>query len=132
MEHKQYIAHRPYDPFDDSVLERQRRMGLIDPDGNMDKPILAALARVYAGLFFDNLCDKYSSTYAVTASCQMVLDKAEAREALLELSLQHDWMRRTLPEPIWWMAGSDTLLTEFVSCFAVNLTELFARMEVME
>lgn len=132
MEKKQNISSRPYDPFDDSVLERQRRMGLIDPDGSVDKPILSAMARVYAGLFFDNLCDKYSSINVVTASCQMILDKTEARDSLLELSLLHDRMHRSLPEPIWWIVGSDPLLEVFISCFTVHLVELSGRLEVMK
>lgn len=50
---------RAQNPFDDGAEERLRRMGLIRPDGEVDKTSLFALSAVYAGLLFDELCDFY-------------------------------------------------------------------------
>lgn len=50
-------TRRPQDPFDDSAAERQKRMGLLTDDSKADMDALAAFSRLYAGLFFDNLCD---------------------------------------------------------------------------
>ncbi len=48
---------RPDSPFDDSAQERQRRMGLVLEDGKPDKDAVAVLSCVYAGQYFDDLCD---------------------------------------------------------------------------
>ena len=53
------IRQRPSCPFDDSALERQRRMGLVSADGKADKDAIAVLCCIYAGQLFDDLCDFY-------------------------------------------------------------------------
>ena len=52
-----HFTSRPHDPFDDSAVERQRRMGLLTETGGVEEGALAVLSRVYAGLFLDHLCD---------------------------------------------------------------------------
>ena len=44
-------------PFDDSATARQTRMGLLQSDGSPEQDAVSVLARVYAGLLFDDLCE---------------------------------------------------------------------------
>ena len=134
MEMEPRGAPRPHDPFDDSAVERQRRMGLLAPEGGVDANAIAILSRVYAGLLMDELWDNCQNAEEISAACRRLLElvqDANSRRALLELCMLYDGLRRPLPEPIWWIAGSDTLLTPFMAGFAAYLAELSAGLEVM-
>lgn len=121
-------AHlRPHDPFDDSAAERHRRMGLLRADGQADGAAVSVLSHLYAGLFYDALCDFSGSMEAAHVICTRLLElaaEAEPRRVLLAISMQYDAMYRTLPEPIWWIAGSNTLLPPFIAGFTRHLAEL--------
>lgn len=124
---------RPHDPFDDSAVERHRRMGLLTADGKADTAAMAVFSRVFAGLFFDCLCDFSGSFETVRTVCLRLLELAEEEEPrriLLALSIQYDAMRRSLPEPIWWIAGSKTLLPPFTTGFLQHLRTLLSESEV--
>lgn len=126
-------TRRPYDPFDDSAVERQVRMGLLTPDGKPDPEALTVFSRLHAGLFFDSLCDSCSSIERVEAVCRRLKETAAqtgARRALLELCTLYDDMRRPLPEPIWWIVGSDLLLPPFMEAFTARLSALADGLEV--
>lgn len=135
METNCSLANRSHDPFDDSAVERQRRMGLLVESGGVDETTVAVLSRVYAGLFLDNLCDSYPSMEAVFPTCHGLVELARnsaPRRALLELCMIYDGMHRPLPEPIWWIVGNDALLAPFMSGFAARLSELSSGLEVMQ
>ena len=51
------LQHRRNSPFDDSAVERVRRMDLILEDGTPNCSAVKVLSRVYAGQYFDDLCD---------------------------------------------------------------------------
>lgn len=118
---------RPHDPFDDSAVERHRRMGLLTADGQADTAAMEVFSRIYAGLFYDSLCDFSGSFETVRTVCARLLElaeEAEPRRVLLVLSMQYDAMRRALPEPVWWIAGSKALLPSFAAEFLRHLREL--------
>ena len=46
-----------HNPFDGSVGERLRCMGLLTEMGSIEASALTALAHAFAGLLFDDLCD---------------------------------------------------------------------------
>ena len=50
---------RPHSPFEDSAIERLRRMGLTTEDGSPEQDAMAGFGSVFAGQFFDDLCDYY-------------------------------------------------------------------------
>lgn len=56
-----YEGRRAQSPFDDSAAGRLRRMGLTDEAGKPDRDALAICSRVFAGQFFDDLCDYFES-----------------------------------------------------------------------
>ncbi len=122
-------TYRVASPFDDSVTERHKRMGLLNTDGTVNGLAVEQMAQLHAGLFFDHLCDASSSYEDVTAACSQLIDKArqgDAKQTLLLLSMEYDFMRRTLPEAVWWISGSRKLLPVFAQAFAKHLSTLLA------
>ena len=71
---------RPRSPFDASALERLRRMGLAGADGQADQDAMAVFAHIFAGQFFDDLCDYYQNSGAVRDLLVQMLDSAETAE----------------------------------------------------
>lgn len=63
MAHEKHSIFHPYDPFDDSVPERLRRMGLLTAGGKPDRDAMAVVSRLYAGAFYDDLYDFYSDIW---------------------------------------------------------------------
>lgn len=117
-------ATRPSDPFNDSALERQKRMGLLSGDGQLQPEAMDAFCSLYAGLFFDDLCDSCTDFETAGTICRRLIaliQKEEPRRALLALSVQYDAMKRSLPDPIWWIAGNALLVSAFIRGFALKL-----------
>lgn len=50
---------RPHSPFEDSAAQRLRRMGLTMEDGAPERDAMAVFGTIFAGQFFDDLCDYY-------------------------------------------------------------------------
>lgn len=118
---------RPASPFDDSVIERHRRMGLLTESNEVQTGVVEIVGQIHAGLFFDQLCDAYENYSEVVAICRQFIKraaKADAKQTLLMISVEYDAMRRPLPELIWWISGSAILLPLFISSFITNLTAL--------
>lgn len=127
MNSKNVIHKRISSPFDDSVIERQRRMGLINKEGVVDENVVAIAGGIYAGMFFDNLCDTYESYEEVKVICRQLLDgkaRISAKQMLILISLQYDAMRKPLPELMWWISGSAQILPIFITAFTSRLERL--------
>ena len=125
---------RPASPFDDSARERLRRMGLIDADGKPQLQAIAVAARLYAGLYYDELCDYFSNLAGVKAVCRDLseqIPKKDARSKFLAICTAYDAIYHVLPEPVWWMAGSMELVAPFTDGFLRRMAELADEMEVM-
>ena len=69
MAHEKHSVFHPDDPFDDSVPERLRRMGLLTVEGKPDLEAMAVVSRLYAGEFYDDLYDFYRDKIG-RASCR--------------------------------------------------------------
>ena len=124
---------RAQNPFDDGAEERLRRMGLIRPDGEVDKTSLFALSAVYAGLLFDELCDFYQDYSMVKDDLDQLFsaaETAEGRQKFLLICLQYDGLGQTLPNPIWWISGNSILAGTFADSYVLHLKQLCASEEV--
>ena len=55
----QELYQRPHSPFDDTAIERLRRMGLVTAEDRPDRDVLAVFSTIFAGQFYDDLCDYY-------------------------------------------------------------------------
>ena len=112
------------DPFNSSSGARLERMGVLRPDGSVNVEIMRAFVRIFSGLFFDELCDFYTSQEQVspvlTAFSELAA-RGDHQNIYLLLSLQYDTIRKPLPDPIWWLAGSPPALSLFCLGFVEQL-----------
>lgn len=120
----QDLYPRPRSPFDDSALERLRRMGLADADGRADPDVMIVFARIFAGQFYDDLCDYYQEHADIQELLSQLFDTAETAEPkqkFLLICLQYDGMFRELPDPVWWISGQPEFAELFADGFLVHL-----------
>lgn len=121
------LYQRPRSPFDDSALERLRRMGLADADGRADPDVMIVFARIFAGQFYDDLCDYYQDYADVQELLAQLLDaaeNAEPKQKFLLICLQYDGMFRDLPDPVWWISGQSEFTELFADDFLAHLKQL--------
>lgn len=121
------LRHRRNSPFDDSAAERVRRMALILEDGKPDRGAVEALSRVYAGQYFDDLCD-FCQCFEDAHSClhHFLTDteKADPKDKFLQICLQYDAIFRPLPDPIWWISGNPALVELFSAGFIEHIRQM--------
>lgn len=67
----QELYQRPHSPFDDTAIERLRRMGLVTAEARPDRDVMNIFSMIFAGQFYDDLCD-YSIAAIVRVSTQSV------------------------------------------------------------
>lgn len=115
------------DPFDESTAARLERMGILHPTGEVNIETMRAFVQIFAGLFFDDLCDFYSDqeeVSAVAAAFSELSVRKDCQNIYLLISLQYDTIRKPLPDPIWWLAGCAPALSLFCLGFVERLLEL--------
>ena len=115
------------DPFDESTTARLERMGILRPTGEVNIETMRAFVQIFAGLFFDDLCDFYSDqgeVSAVTAAFSELAARKDCQNIYLLISLQYDTIRKPLPDPIWWLAGCAPALSLFCLGFVEQLLKL--------
>lgn len=120
----QDLYHRPRSPFDDSALERLRRMGLADTDGHAIRDVMTIFAFIFAGQFYDDLCDYYQEYTNIQELLTQLFDAAETAEPkqkFLLICLQYDGMFRELPDPVWWISGQPEFAELFADGFLAHL-----------
>lgn len=125
---------RAHNPFDGSVGERMKRMGLLTKTGSIEMLTLTALAHAFAGLLFDDLCDASQDYSGVQTELQQLfdaVDRAEPRQKFLLLCLQYDRLSQVLPDPIWWISGTPEIAGEFAEHFIQHLKKLSGCEEVV-
>ena len=118
---------RATSPFDDSAVERHRRMGLLLADGKPNREAMAVLCCIFAGLLFDDMCDFYQDYENVATALQRLLESAEnatVKKKFLLICLQYDGIRHQLPEPVWWISGNPELTEIFTNGFLASLKRL--------
>ena len=72
-----YEDRRAQSPFDDSAPVRLRRMGLTDEKGSPDRDALSICSCIFAGQFFDDLCDYFESWEDVRELISSLSESAE-------------------------------------------------------
>ena len=121
------LQHRRNSPFDDSAVERVRRMDLILEDGTPNCSAVKVLSRVYAGQYFDDLCDFCQCFEDVHSSLIQFLtdaEKADPKDRFLQICLQYDAIFRPLPDPIWWISGNPALVELFSTDFIEHIRQM--------
>ena len=123
----QDLYQRPHNPFDDTAIERLRRMGLADADGRADGDVMSVFSGIFAGQFYDDLCDYYQDYADVQEILAQMFDAAETadpRQKFLLICLQYDGMFRDLPDPVWWISGQPEFAELFADGFLAHLKRL--------
>jgi len=118
---------RPHSPFDDTAIERLRRMGLVTAADGPDRDVMAVFSGVFAGQFYDDLCDYYQDYEDVRELLNQIFDAAEnadPRQKFLLICLQYDGMFRDLPDPVWWVSGQTEFAERFADGFLAHLKRL--------
>ena len=88
-----YEGRRAQSPFDDSAADRLRRMGLADEAGNPDRDAVAVCSCIFAGQFFDDLCDFFQSYEDVRDLISSLSESTEddaGKQKFLLVCLQYD------------------------------------------
>lgn len=128
--HSAGLIMRVPDPFDGSAEARLAHMGLLDQNGQIVSHSMEVFTRIFAGLFFDDLCDFYDDRDKLTAiyrAFQELAEKDDHQHMLLLLSLQYDYLRKPLPDPVWWLSGHSEAVRGFMSRFLDLLGGLMAQ-----
>lgn len=68
---------RTHSPFEDSAAERLRRMGLTAADGSPERDAMTVFSSIFAGQFFDDLCDYCQDFENVQAIIDQIFHTAE-------------------------------------------------------
>ena len=121
-------------PFDDSAQARLVRMGLLNEEGKADQDAVGVLARVYAGLYYDALSDACEEKERVNATCADLVEQlgtVSPRQLFLSICVQHDYLHRDIPEPMWRLSGNPALVKAFSEDFVRRLSEFISEGEVM-
>lgn len=122
-----YEGRRAQSPFDDSAADRLRRMGMTDENGKPDRDAIAVCGYVFAGQFFDDLCDYFESYEDVRELISNLSESAEnaaGKQKFLLVCLQYDAVYRTLPDPVWWISGNPAAAELFAEGFTAHLKQL--------
>lgn len=115
-------------PFDPSAINRLCRMGLADADGSIDRDAMAVFCNIFAGQFYDDLCDYHqddsTAVKAVLTSLVDEMDTGDPHGKFLMICLQYDSIYCALPDPVWWLSGSPILAEAFADGFLLHLKRL--------
>ena len=110
-------------PFDESARARLARMGVINEDGNIIQDVMPVFAAVFAGLFFDDACDFYSDKENLLTVYKTFTEfhkREDYQHMYLFFSIQYDYIRKPIPDPVWWLAGNEAAVKEFMTHFMVG------------
>ena len=118
---------RAHSPFEDSATQRLRRMGLTTEDGSPERDAMTVFGSIFAGQFFDDLCDYYQDdeqVREVVTQFFQTAEQADSRQKFLLICLQYDGIYRNLPDPVWWISGSPDFAALFAEGFLAHLKQL--------
>ena len=118
---------RAHSPFEDSAAQRLRRMGLTTEDGSPEQDAMAVFGSIFAGQFFDDLCDYYQDYENVQETIAQIFhtaEQADPKQKFLMICLQYDSIYRSLPDPVWWISGSPDFAELFAEDFLTHLKRL--------
>ena len=115
-----HLAATTPDPFDGSARARLERVRLIDDEGQLDQTAMDAFADIFTGLFYDDQCEYYDTAEDVLTifkTFKALYSRGSFHHMYLLMSIQYDFMRKPLPDPIWWIAGNSAAIKAFMTLF---------------
>ena len=130
---KEFIMRVP-DPFDGSADARLVHMGLLDRAGKISGEAMNSFVQIFSGLFYDDLCDFHDDAGRLAAihdALGELAKKWDYQHMLLFLSLQYDYMRKPLPDPVWWLSGNSGAVGLFMEGFFQRFHALMAEAGIL-
>ena len=124
-----HLIMRIPDPFDGSARARIEHMGLADTEGKLKDGAMEVFASIFTGLFFDDLCDFFESNedlLTIYDAFAALYKKDDHHSMYLLMSVQYDYMRKPLPDPVWWLAGDSAAVKKFMALFMERYKRLLA------
>ena len=128
------MARQLISPFDPAAKKRLQQMALISETDQVNAETLEAVSVVHAALFFSQILDACGDWDGTISICRRLVSQAALvsdRQVLLLISIQYDMIAKPLPEVIWWISGSELLLSPFVRGFVHRLDELCGEEEAL-
>lgn len=124
MNNKSHLLLHIPDPFDASARARLRNMGVTDDTGTVDAAVMQVFAHIFTALFLDDICDFYDDAKDLRSVCNLFAElyrKEAYHHMYLFLSVQYDYVRKSLPDPVWWLAGDAAAIKAFMEHFMAGL-----------
>ena len=122
-----HIIIRIPDPFDDTAKVRLAHMGLTDKSGNVRIREMIIFAGIFTGSFFDDLREFHDSVedmVTIYETFKALHKKEDYHRMYLLMSIQYDFMRKPLPDPVWWLAGDSEAVMAFMIYFISRYEKL--------
>ena len=121
-------------PFDSSAQTRLKNMSIIDDKGSVRTQIMVAFSRIFTGLFFDDLRDNYEADdlLAIYETFKAVSQKEAYHHMYLLMSVHYDYMKKALPDPVWWLAGDSETVTAFMVMLMSNFESLMTNEGILK
>jgi hypothetical protein len=88
---------------------------------------MPVFADIFTGLFFDDLCDfhdKADDLLTIYETFQALFRKKDYQHMYLLMSIQYDYIRKPLPDPVWWLAGDSAAVKLFMTLFVERYERL--------
>lgn len=114
------LIMRVPDPFDGSARTRLINMGLLDRSGEVNRESMQVFVDIFSGLFFDDLYDFFDEAkdlFAIFKTFTELYAREDYNHMYLLISIQYDYIRKPLPDPVWWLAGNTAAVKEFMTLF---------------
>ena len=102
-------------------------MGLTTEDGAPEQDAMSVFSTIFAGQFFDDLCDYYQDdeqVREVVTQFFQTAEQADSRQKFLLICLQYDDIYRNLRDPVWWISGNPAAAELFAEGFIARLKQL--------
>jgi len=116
---KYYKNAKSPDPFDGSAHMRLRHMQIYNNANKVSIQTMTVFSSIFTGLFFDDLREIYEINDLLTIfdTFKAFHIKKEYTHMYLLMSILYDYMRKPLPDPVWWLAGDSEAITAFMIMF---------------
>ena len=124
---KYYKTAKSPDPFDGSAHTRLRHMQIYNNANKVSIQTMTVFSSIFTGLFFDDLRESYetSDLLAIYEAFKALNEKEEYTRMYLLISILYDYMRKPLPDPVWWLAGDSEAITAFMIMFIYEYERLY-------
>jgi hypothetical protein len=105
-------------------------MGILNRDGTVNNNVMPVFAGIFAGLFFDDLRDRFNDDIDciqfVFDLFKQYCESGDYQQMFLYLAIQYDEIRKQLPDPVWLLAGNKEAVKSFMPLFMARLESLMS------